>query len=85
MLSFSDLTNFANKIIPLLLLKEDHDLIISITKLIVKYNVVLKVVTYRALIAKLVHIDVTLAKHLYQTAINLGVYSRVQVSYKTRK
>ncbi|CAK9823365.1 hypothetical protein ANTRET_LOCUS1725 [Anthophora retusa] len=74
-----DLVHFANKMISLCLLKEDHTMIIQIIKLTEEYNFVLNTVTYRALISTLVHVDVALAKRLYQTAISLGIYFKVQI------
>ncbi|CAK9800425.1 hypothetical protein ANTQUA_LOCUS2445 [Anthophora quadrimaculata] len=73
-----DLVHFANKMISLCLLKEDHTMIIQIIELVEEYNFVLNTVTYRALISKLVHVDIALAKRLYQTAISLGIYFKIQ-------
>ncbi|XP_015429186.1 PREDICTED: uncharacterized protein LOC107185923 [Dufourea novaeangliae] len=73
-----DLTCHVNKIVSLVLLKEDHDLIVSVGELINKNNLLLNAITYRALIASLVSINLTLAKELHQNAIGLGIYSTVQ-------
>lgn len=64
----------------MVLLRNNHDLIANVAKLIIEYNFILNIITFRALIAKLVHINVTLAKRLHQIAINLGIYSKLQVS-----
>lgn len=48
-----------------MLLLNNHDLIANIAKLIMKYNFILNIITFRALIVKLVHINVTLAKRLH--------------------
>ncbi|XP_076625531.1 uncharacterized protein LOC143343955 isoform X2 [Colletes latitarsis] len=73
-----DLTRAANKLVSTFSLKKDYEMIIDIGKLINKYDFVLSTITYRALIATLVHVDITLAKQLYQRAIGLGIYSKLQ-------
>ncbi|CAK9812024.1 hypothetical protein ANTPLA_LOCUS7261 [Anthophora plagiata] len=73
-----DLVHIANKMISLCLLKKDHAMIIQIIKLVEEYNFVLNTITYRALISTLVHVDIALAKRLYQTATSLGTYFKVQ-------
>lgn len=68
---------------PTLLSKKNYVLIIHIAKLIINYNFIPNTITYRALIATLIHIDMALTKRLYQTAIGLGIYSRIQVPINT--
>lgn len=67
----------------MLLLEKNYFLIIHIAKLIINYNFVLNTITYRTLIATLIHIDMASTKRLYQTAIGLGIYSRIQVLTNT--
>ncbi|XP_012141183.2 uncharacterized protein LOC105662543 [Megachile rotundata] len=73
-----DLTDCANKIVSVLLSKENHELIIEVGRLIDSYYFTLDAITYRALIATLVHSDMFLAKQLYQNAVALGIYSKPQ-------
>ncbi|XP_076224089.1 uncharacterized protein LOC116433724 isoform X2 [Nomia melanderi] len=73
-----DLSNCANKVISTVLSNNDHDLTVSIGKLIDIYDCTPKTITYRALISSLVRIDLTLAKELYESAVLLGVYPKVQ-------
>lgn len=63
-----------------LLLKNEREMIIDIARLIIDRNFTLNRITYRALISELVHLDMDLAKQLYEIAIALGIYSKVQVS-----
>ncbi|XP_043522519.1 protein PFF0380w-like [Frieseomelitta varia] len=74
-----DITNFVNKAVPMLLSEKNYFLIIHIAKLIINYNFIPNTITYRALIATLIHIDMALTKRLYQTGIGLGIYSRIQL------
>ncbi|XP_053982924.1 MATH and LRR domain-containing protein PFE0570w-like isoform X2 [Hylaeus volcanicus] len=73
-----DLTCAANKLISTFLRERDYKMIIHIVKLIYDYNLVLPEITYRAVIATLVHIDLTLAKQFYQTAVDLGIYPKLK-------
>lgn len=61
----------------MLLLWNNYDLIANIAKLNIEYNFILNIITFCALIAKLVHINVTLTKRLHQIAINLGIYFKL--------
>lgn len=79
MLFVLDLTHCANKIVSVLLSKQYHQLIIEVGRLIDNYYFTLNTITYRALIATLVHTDMLLAKLLYQNAVALGIYSKPQV------
>ncbi|XP_043250610.1 uncharacterized protein LOC122396358 [Colletes gigas] len=73
-----DLTRAANKLVSTFLLRKDYETIIDIGRLIVRYDFVLSTITYRALIATLVHVDIILAQQLYERAIGLGIYSKLQ-------
>ncbi|XP_076644570.1 uncharacterized protein LOC143354407 [Halictus rubicundus] len=73
-----DLSRQVNKLVSLLLLTNDHELIISIGKLIDDYNCTLYPITHRALISSLVRINLPLAKQLYQNAVLLGIYPKMQ-------
>ncbi|XP_076761437.1 uncharacterized protein LOC143429647 [Xylocopa sonorina] len=73
-----DLTDVANVMLPKFLLKKDQELIIKTTKLIMKYNFILKDVVCRALICTLFHFDMHLAKQLYKISAALGMYSTLQ-------
>ncbi|XP_033329644.2 uncharacterized protein LOC117222187 isoform X1 [Megalopta genalis] len=74
-----DLMSRANRLVSVLLLKNDHNSIVSVAKLIDDYSCALKPITYRALISTLVGIDSKLAKQLYHVATNLGVYSKMLI------
>ncbi|XP_078039807.1 uncharacterized protein LOC144471543 [Augochlora pura] len=74
-----DLSSQANTLIASLLLKNDHDLIVNVAKCaITDYCCTLRQKTYRSLICSMVHINLKYALHLYQIAINLDVYSKLQ-------
>lgn len=79
MLFVLDLTHCAKKIVSVLLSKEHHELIMEVGRLIDSYYFTLDTITYRTLIATLVHTDMLLAKQLYQNAVALGIYSKPQV------
>ncbi|XP_076294481.1 uncharacterized protein LOC143215826 [Lasioglossum baleicum] len=74
-----DLSYLANKLVSSLLLRNDHELIIDIAKLIDNYDCTLYPITYRALISSLVRIDLPLAKQMYQSVVLLGIYPEMQL------
>lgn len=54
-------------------------LITEMSNLILKYNFALSIITCRALISTLVHINETLAKQIYNYAEGIGIYSAIKV------
>nr|XP_034181510.1 MATH and LRR domain-containing protein PFE0570w-like [Osmia lignaria] len=71
-----DLASFANKIVSVLIQKEYYEYVIDAGILVDDQSFTLNTITFRALIAILVNLDMQLAKQLYQKAMNLGIYSR---------
>lgn len=78
-LSFLDLSRYVDKLIILLLLRNDTTLIIEMVNLILKYNFPLNAKTCRMLITTLIHIDEKLAMQLYCYAEAIGFYSTLEV------
>ncbi|XP_029038226.2 reticulocyte-binding protein homolog 1-like isoform X2 [Osmia bicornis bicornis] len=71
-----DLASFANKIVSVLIQKEYYEYVIDAGILVDDQSFTLNTITFRALIAILVNLDMQLAKQLYRKAMNLGIYSR---------
>lgn len=74
-----DLVRSANKLVTIILLEHDEEMILDTANLINNYDITPEPITYRALIAVLVNINAELAKQFYQKAIALGIYSDVKV------
>ncbi|XP_014480408.1 PREDICTED: uncharacterized protein LOC106747425, partial [Dinoponera quadriceps] len=74
-----DLSRYVDKLIVLLLSKNEIALITEMANLILKYNFPLIMKTCRALITTLIHVDEKLAMQLFYYAESIGFYSTLKL------
>lgn len=76
---FTDLRLYLDKLIMLLLLHDEEELIADVCRLIIVNDLTLQRATYRELITRMLPLDEVLTNQVLDYAIHLGYYNDIQV------